>query len=42
MNFINSRVVAIESEVNNLDLEKREKKFFLTLEIIKARKIEIG
>ena len=42
MNNINSRVVAIEWEVNKLDLEKREKKYFLTLEIIIARKIEIG
>ncbi len=42
MKIINSRVVAIESEVNNLDLEKREKKYIFTLEIIKARKIEIG
>ena len=33
MNNINSRVVAIEWEVHNLDLEKREKKYFLTLEI---------
>ncbi len=42
MNLIKHRLDAIESEVNNLDLEKREKKIFLTLEIIKARKIEIG
>ncbi len=41
MERINSRLDAIQHEINNLDQDKREKKFFLTLDTLEALKIEI-
>ena len=41
MERINSRLEAIQQEIYNLDYEKREKKFFLTLETLQIKKVEI-
>ena len=42
MERINSRLEAIQQEIYYLDQEKREKNFFLTLETLQIKKVEIN
>ena len=42
MESINSRLEAIQQEIYYLDQEKREKNFFLTLETLQIKKVEIN
>jgi hypothetical protein len=39
---VNSRLEAIQQELNKLEYEKREKSYFITLEILKLKKVELN
>ena len=41
MNLISSKLDVIIFDINNLDVQKREKKYFISLESLKQKKIEL-